>query len=255
MSRIKRPKNNNHAYKPHHRWTDEAISRLGQVPDITLSIELGVHLHTVRRRRISLAIPERPDETPQQFDLPNELIEQLGKKSDSDLSKEFAVPIILIAKKRGRLGIKRLSAEARITAEARALLGTMPDDVLAKRFDISPSLVTQIRRKAGIQNLKGPKVAKQPRIPKTWNEQEFALLGRVTDTHIAALKGIARSAVQAVRSRFGIPPHVLVAPSDESLALLGTMPDEAIANLHGGRTSNYSVERRKRGIKMFNPNH
>jgi DNA-binding CsgD family transcriptional regulator len=79
-------------------------------------------------------------------------------------------------------------------------------------------------------------------------------LGQDTDLGIAVDYGISRQRVHMIRSRLGInafsAPYT---PTEEDVALLGTMPDVALAERLGTYCGRVLQERRKRGIPAFSP--
>jgi hypothetical protein len=82
----------------------------------------------------------------------------------------------------------------RWTAEELALLGTMPDDVVAARIGKTMVAVSLMRRRMGIINPAADR----------WTAEDIALLGTLPDGEVARLAGRSRTAVTQKRCQLGI---------------------------------------------------
>lgn len=79
-------------------------------------------------------------------------------------------------------------------------------------------------------------------------------LGQDTDLEVALGYGISRQRVHQIRSRLGIDASFApYTPTKEDVALLGTLPDVALAERLGTNHMRVLQERRKRGIPAFSP--
>jgi hypothetical protein len=122
-----------------------------------------------------------------------------------------------------------------------ALLGTMPDEELARRLGKSENAVRLQRERRGIPNPSGPR----------WTEGELALLGTAPDGEVARQIGRTPMAVACKRCEQGIPRPVGWHWTDEQLALLGTAPDAEVAARIGKTPGAVCARRCRRGIPPF----
>lgn len=190
-------------------WPEELAALLGQISDAKLARRAGINPETVARERRRRGIGSfRPLRGP--IEWTPEMISLIGIESDGVVGRELGLSRTTIRRKRELLGIPPYApppssaVESAIAWEPEdlALLGTMPDRVVAKQLGISASSV-MLKRQA----LKIP-AFKPPTRPLKWTEEMLALLGEVTDTQVANLYGISEAAVGAKRSRLGIPAVV-----------------------------------------------
>jgi hypothetical protein len=78
------------------------------------------------------------------------------------------------------------------------LLGTAPDNEVARRIGRTPKAAQVMRSKRGIPNPSGP----------GWIEGELALLGTAPDAEVAAKVGRTEGAVTLKRCLLGIPTYL-----------------------------------------------
>lgn len=77
----------------------------------------------------------------------SEIIPQLGKKTDKELSIQFGINHRTIAHKRKKLGIPVIKRNAEIVM----LLGSKTDAEIAKMFGLCPNSITVLRRRHNIK--------------------------------------------------------------------------------------------------------
>lgn len=81
------------------------------------------------------------------------------------------------------------------------MLGTMPDDEVARRIKRAPRSVSQYRRTLGI-----PRYARHV----WWNDKTDALLGVISDGALAEMAGCSKKSVLNRRRKLGIAAFVYV---------------------------------------------
>jgi len=165
---------------------------------------------------------------------PQKLLDQLGKASDYSLAKQF---------KLGKSTIKKLRILKKLppfnppgeriswTEEEDALLGKVPDTVIAKQKGIKKSVVGYRRQKLGIPVfVLDPLAEARPMAPPhQWTKAEEDLLGTMFDTQVAKILNIGASSVTAHRNKLGIKPKMSSDPivwTRQMLRDLGQMPDK-----------------------------
>jgi hypothetical protein len=122
-----------------------------------------------------------------------------------------------------------------------ALLGTMPDDELARRLGKSENAVRLQRERQGIPNRSG----------HGWTEEELALVGTLPDAEVGRRIGRTPIAVTCKRCDLGIPHPKGWHWTAEHRALLGTAPDDQIAARIGKAPGAVCAKRCERGIPTF----
>jgi hypothetical protein len=137
----------------------------------------------------------------------------VGTKPDSELSKEIAIPVARIAKRRIKLGILPYVA---------------PKQPKTRRVRTRPP----------------KKKARSIVAPYTH------LLGAIPDVEVAALAKCTRQAVGAYRKQLGIAPHTETF-AGELLAALGTAPDAEIARRFSVNNNAVGRLRLAHGIQAF----
>jgi hypothetical protein len=112
------------------------------------------------------------------------------------------------------------------TAQEEQLLGTQPDQEIARLLHRSPGAVTARRHLKGIEYV-NPKL-------RPWEAEELHLLGQEPDAAIAARTGHSLRGVQSKRQQLGllVRPHPEPWTAREE-ALLGQQPDMEVARLLG----------------------
>ena len=135
------------------------------------------------------------------------------------------------------------------------LLGKVPDPVLARKAGLSVTTVAKERRRRGIELF-------QPRRPIIqWTTQMIAVLGTDSDGKVGARLGIPRWSVQIKRTTLSIPPYRPPPPGGNpghhltasGIELLGTMPDQKLADLLNVAASAVMRKRHQLGIAPCKP--
>ncbi|MBL8856108.1 MAG: hypothetical protein JNK57_19240 [Planctomycetaceae bacterium] len=145
------------------------------------------------------------------------------------------------------------------TAELDALIGTVPDRVVAERYGIAPRSVHQRRRKLQIKS----KAVSRTAAPR-WTKKIDKLMGTMHDTDLAKQIGTTKYHVRSRREELGILPYVAppLPPSEmaprKKLVLtqtqqrkLGTVPDTQLADQWGCTAGTVTRLRNQLGIAPF----
>ena len=133
----------------------------------------------------------------------------------------------------------------RWTAQEDALLGTMPDELLAARLGRPLSGVLTRRHDLNLPTF-APKV-------RLWTPEEDALLGTDLDKAIAIRLGVRRAVVGARRDHLGIPPFGRNFWTPAELSQLGSAPDKVIAERLGRSVQSVKLQRLRRKIRRCQP--
>ncbi|MFN7892588.1 MAG: hypothetical protein ACK5OC_19985, partial [Pirellula sp.] len=120
-------------------WTTGMLNQLGELPDGAIAREYGVSFICVKVKRISLGIPPfgktAMDPEP---DFPSHVRSMIGKIPDKQLSDQFGVSRAHIQIYRALHGIPLAEYQKPLlhawTKEEEALLGTISDGDVARRF-------------------------------------------------------------------------------------------------------------------------
>jgi DNA-binding CsgD family transcriptional regulator len=140
--------------------------------------------------------------------------------------------------------------------ELAALLGKISDEKLARRAGISPETVARERRRRGIESFR------PLRGPIEWTPEMISLIGLESDGVVGRELGLSRTTIRVKRELLGIPPYTPPPSSavesaipwePEDLALLGTMPDRALAKELGICASSVMLKRQTLKIPPFKP--
>jgi hypothetical protein len=202
------------------KFPEEAIAALGTVSDPVIAKRFGINRSVVIRRRISLGIkpfgnagrrltgfpvvPGHGDNadikplTNAPILLSTEVVEMLGKLTDSALARKTGFSQETIAKHRRARGIAKAPINFDISSFPEAaipLLGNRPDTEVAATFNVSVWLVGRARRHLG-------KAAYN--IESALPADAIALIGKISDDAIAKQFGFKTHIVRAVRVKRGI---------------------------------------------------
>ena len=178
--------------------------------------------------------------------LPQEVVELLGKRTDRELALLAGVNSVAIMRWRDRLGIP---AYRLLTPEVRQLLGTMPDDVLAKHVGRKTSFIARMRRRFRIRACRPKRIRPSTAIKLT---ELLPLLGTIPDSEIAVRSGLHKNTVMRWRKLQGIPLYYRrPVMSQEVKKLLGTMPEAELAKKVGVTISYVCQLRKKLGIPKY----
>lgn len=143
----------------------EVVGQLGSMPDADLSSQTGISHSQIRRAREAMGIRRstRGVEVP----LPPEVEAKLGTMTDVALATLSGFPISRIYSRRTFRGIaayakspegKAMAAvSGRWDKKSISMLGTVVDDVIAKRLGISKAAVASKRKTLGIPSFKSQK--------------------------------------------------------------------------------------------------
>lgn len=132
-----------------------------------------------------------------------------------------------------------------------ALLGSMPDEAVAKRLGIYKHHVYTKRYSLGI-------AAFRKFGPKEWNEEAIGMLGKKSDPEVARFLGMSKTTVTNKRKSLGIEAFAFQSKrwriwTEEELALLGKDTDKEVARRLNIHEASVAVKRRLLGIASFRP--
>jgi len=155
----------------------------------------------------------------------------LGRAKDREVGRIVGRNPSNVSARRRALGISVFNLKpelaprrrgARWTEKEKRLVGTLPDGMLARRFQ---------RTFYGIRVRRRLKHRK-PRLPRAWTRKEEARLGTTSDAELARLFLRDEADVAARRRELGIPVFPLRWRwTAEEEAILGTMSDRKVALL------------------------
>src|SRR5437867_7713365 len=207
-------------------WTKEEDALLGKLTDREVAGKLNRTLSGVRDRRKFLG-KAAVGHAPQPFRMEREPRDRYARlfatKSNQELRAILGWSHKRIHTRRRQLAagkVRKLQPEW--TLEEDRLLGTKPDQVLARKFSRPVSAVRHRRWK------------KRIRVKKDWRPEDDKILGTRTDQQIALFLGRSVTNVAWRRNKLGIPPKAKAHPwSKEEDSLLGSKPDEELARAFG----------------------
>lgn len=207
-------------------WTKEEDALLGKLTDREVAEKLNRTLGGARDRRKFLGKPA-VGHAPQPLRMEREPRDRYARlfvtKSNQELRAILGWSYKRIHTRRRQLvGGKVRKLQPEWTLEEDRLLGTKPDQVLARKFGRPVSAVRHRRGK------------KRIRVKKDWRPEDDKILGTRTDRQIALLLGRSLTNVAWRRKKLGIPPKAKARPwTAEEKALLGSKPDEELARAFG----------------------
>lgn len=232
-------------------WTKGMLRLLGEVPDGNLAKEYEVSPASVKIRRIELGIPpygsNEMDREPQ---LPLDVIEQIGKKTDQRLSLIYGVSRLQIRIYRAlhKIPAKPLEPKSlhKWTKAEDALLGTISDRRAAAKIGVTAGQVLNRRRKLGI-----PVLGKDTTL--RWTEKRIALLGTEPDHVLAKLWNVTQGLIREKRESLGIPKCERTSREIPALCIdeLGTTSDNVLAERYGMTPTVIRNLRTEAGIPPF----
>jgi len=226
-------------------WTKEEDALLGKLTDREVAEKLNRTLSGVRDRRKFLGKPA-VGHAPQPFRMEREPRDAYARlfatKSNQELRAILGWSYKRIHTQRRQLaGGKVRKPQPEWTLEEDRLLGTKPDQVLARKFGRPVSAVRHRRWK------------KRIRVKKDWRPEDDKILGTRTDRQIALFLGRSVTNVAWRRNKLGIPPKAKARPwTPEEEALLGSKPDEELARKFGRTLA--AVEARRIQLDRPKPN-
>ena len=205
-------------------WTAEEDALLGKLCDSEVAANLNRTLPCVRGRRKFLgktAVGHAPPPCRIQR-LSRDYVSRLfATKSDKEI-----LSILGWSRKRVKRHRRQLMSNHKAmlrrewSVEEDRLLGTEPDEVLAKKFG---------RR---VKSVRYRRWMKRIRVKRDWRPEDDKVLGTRTDYQVALLLGRSQSNVWWRRTQLGIPAYAKPrrwTPEEE--ALLGSKPDRELARL------------------------
>jgi len=208
-------------------WTEEEDALLGKLTDREVAEKLTRTLGAVRDRRKFLG-KSAVGHAPQPFRTEREprdgYARLLATKSNQELRAILGWSYKRIHTRRRQLaGGKVRKQQPEWTLEEDRLLGTKPDQVLARKFGRLVSAVRHRRWKKRIRLHLKP-----------WRPTDDRILGTRTDREVALLLGRSVTNVGWRRKKLGIPPKAKARPwTPEEEVLLGSKPDEELARKFG----------------------
>ena len=208
-------------------WTKEEDALLGKLTDREVAEKLNRTLGGVRDRRKFLGKPA-VGHAPQPFRMEREPRDRYARlfatKSNQELRAILGWSYNRIHTRRRQLaGGKVRKQQPEWTLEEDRLLGTKPDQVLARKFGRPVSAVRHRRGKKRIRLHLKP-----------WRPADDRILGTRADREVALLLGRSLSNVAWRRRKLGIPPKAKPRPwTPEEEALLGSKPDDQLARAFG----------------------
>ena len=233
-------------------WTPKSSKLLGTASDVVIAKRLGTKPSAVLAERKRLGIPpcHHSREAKRHAWTKSELA-MLGKESDFKIAKQIGLDHKTVREKRQLLGISSVNGP---TASARewtkrelALLGKIADIEVGRRIGRHRHEVSVKRRSLGITN------ATRIRNAQLWTSRRLKQLGRISDAELAQQMGITQYQVKGQRVRLGIPAPALGMWSESDTALLGTMPDDALAKRLKRTPKAVARKRWKMNIRIFRP--
>jgi hypothetical protein len=207
-------------------WTKEEDALLGRLTDREVAEKLNRTLSGVRDRRKYLgktAVGQPPQPFRMERASRSRLARLFATKSNRELTAILGLSLEQISWKRRRLdGGKITKSLPEWTLEEDRLLGTKPDQVLARKFGRPVSAVRHRRWK------------KRIRVRKDWRPEDDKILGTRKDREVGLLLGRSLTNVSWRRRKLGIPAKAKPrrwTPQEE--ALLGSKPDNELARAFG----------------------
>lgn len=243
-------------------WTDQELALLGTRPDREVAEAIDVNAETVRQKRLGLRIPSFRPPRPQ-VQWTEEALALLGVVDDGEIARMLGASRATVTLRRSGLGIPatKVSGKVVFTAELIRVL-RRPTREVARRTGLSESTITTLRLELGMIN------PPRPRLRVRWKPEVLERLGTVPDGALAKEQGVTTAAVRYQRHRRGIAPwSARSAAEDTSVgrqharkqawwtpeeeALLGTRPDEEVAQLLRRTVSAVQDRRIRLGIEVF----
>lgn len=204
-------------------------------------------------------------------DLPDDLINQLGKVSDTALSNQFCCNRKIISNERRRRGISQCpQARPRkilIPDDILLLLGKIPDCEIALKIGCSASAINRFRNKIGIPQCPQTSMPAMGRKPVDVPESIINRLGTVPDYQLAEEAGVSQWTIWTRRVELGIlsfsesqghstrfeKGHRKVELPDEVLSLLGQKTDCELGRIFNVSHQVVRARRIELGIPRFKP--
>jgi DNA-binding CsgD family transcriptional regulator len=216
--------------------------------DRDLAQQLGRPTDAVKERRRQLSIAHfypgsRRPWTPAEEEL-------LGTMADERLARRLKRSVETVRTRRAHRGIPVFNPKKHWwTAEDDKLLGLRPDAQVAMLLGVNEGTVRHRRNQLRI-SLPAPLWKVTPR--KSWRAEDIAMLGKVTDAHLARRLGRSVTSVKTRRLRLGIASS-LYRWAPEHDVLLGNFSDKALARRLGCTVKAVQAQRERLGIPAPTP--
>jgi hypothetical protein len=229
-------------------WTIQMLDLLGEVPDSVIAREYEISNASVRIKRIEMGIlPFGKQTMDPEPDLPKEVIRQIGKVPDKQLSDRYGVQRRHIRVYRALHQIPTADYTPPTfhdwSAKDEEILGAMSDGDAARKLQVPRTQVAHRRKQLGISPFDRKK-------PVRWTKAKLELLGKEPDQLLARQWGYSSQVVALKRESLGIPhsAHVARIWTDEELALLGVINDPQLARKIGISPRSVAHKRQELGI-------
>lgn len=175
------------------KWTPKMLAALDKSPDRAVARRFRITVMAVVRKRVELG--KRRGLSSRRWSTQEREI--LGQYTDAAVSRKLGVNYHAVRYMRRRLRIagKQPSVRVAWTPRLDALLGKLPDRVVAAHAGCTAAGVARRRWKLGVDS---------PRAPKPWTRREDRLLGSAPDTVVARQLGRGEDSVRIRRRTLGI---------------------------------------------------
>lgn len=172
-------------------------------------------------------------------------------------------------KKAGKISQRFKNLKIQWSDEMINELGTIPDYIFARKFNISKAVTTKNRKELGITSYaektgnfgvfkKGNIPSPLARQERSIKEEQVYLLGTMTDKSLAKKLGVHHQTVCNERKRRGIKDFRnanAIIVDDKTIKLLGTMSDKKLSDLSGYNYKKIISKRKELNIKSYGKNH
>src|SRR6266566_6038429 len=185
------------------RWTMREIGLLGKKNDYELSRRFRRPKYEVHAQRRALGIPPfKPRPEWRYWEAWEK--ELLGTMRDEDLAQDLGRTFYSVQVERLRCKIPVFNNTRKWKEEHLRLLGTAPDQEVAKMTGYSVSAVHSMRLKHTTVRFRRGGPRRPRRLLRVWTEQEKALLKELSDREMAERLGSSLKSIRRARREFGI---------------------------------------------------
>lgn len=236
---------------------EQLVESLGSESDAKLAAKLEISMYRVGHARKKLQIASHREKN--QFKWQKQHIQLLGTMPDSAIAKQLGISIAAVQAKRKQFNITAFNVHLakkipihEWTEQEIALLGTKPDQDLAKELGKGQTAVGNKRRKLGITSYE-ERQQDGTSFKKQLSEIQ-ALLGKVSDNQIAEMFKVEVSRVAKLRKKQKIPSfrsQVVPVLTAEQIKLIGTVYDRELAAIVGCNINAITKIRMQMGIKAI----
>lgn len=232
------------------RWTPALLRLLGRMPDVDVASRARVNPATVRleRRRRGIGVFDGRRGV---IEWTEPMLSLLGTDTDANVAAELGIHPASVSWRRRRLHIPAFGpgghgprSRIRWSARALSLLGTAPDEQVAKRLHLTWAVVIRKRHELEIPSF----VPAAPRIK--WAPAALRLLGRQPDRDLARKLGLRAANVKSKREELRIPPYKYSGPVARTRRLKALLahPADELRRRHGLTPSLVRKLRREYGV-------